>query len=340
MLNYTYPTTKELIEIAPEKIANLQRDRPTFEIFPDRDSTQFTMEWVQKDGWRGFQQLRGLNGEPAYVSMRGFKHFSAKPGIYGEFMTIDEEMLTVRAAMTPEGQPVDIEDLVLERQEILEARETDLKEFIHWQALLYGQFLFLGPTGAQYGDTFPIQTTTFSDWSDLANATPVRDLMGLKTLASGKSVSFGTGTKYFMNAKMTGYLMMNQNAQDLGGHLNVGTTGGVRIFKTLTEINTVLQSLNLGTIVEYDEDYTDDDGVSHKWIPDDKISIVGRRTNGDKLGEYRLVRNINNENAAPGAYEKVIDWVDKRVPRLIEVHRGHNGGLVIYYGSAIVRANA
>jgi hypothetical protein len=39
---------------------------------------------------------------------------------------------------------------------------------------------------------------------------------------------------------------------------------------------------------------------------------------------------------SPGRYEKVIDRLDTRVPRTIEVHRGHNGGLVIYYGSAII----
>ena len=341
MINYVYPTSKELRVINAEKIPNLERERPTFAIFKTTTSNDWTLEWEQKDGYRGMQQLRGLNGEPSYVKMQGFKRFSAKPGVYGEYMTVDEEMMTMRASQNggDEGRPINIDDLVTERQDTLNVRETDLIEFIHWSCLLQGQFLFVGPTGAIYGDQFNIQTTTFSDWSDLVNATPIKDLLGLKTLQSGKSVSFGTGSIYFMNSKMVGYLMLNRNPNDLGGQMAIAQ-GGVKPVKTLGEVNSMLQGFGLGTIVEYDEDYTTDAGVVTKWIPDDVVSIVGRRSNGDDLGEYRMVRNANNPNLEPGRYEKVIDHVDRRVPRTIEVHRGHNGGLVLFYGSAIVRANA
>ena len=341
MINYTYPTSKELRLINAEKIPNLERERPTFSIFPTTESNDFTLEWEQRDSYRGFQQLRGLNGEPSYVKTYGFKRYSAKPGVFGEYMTVDEEMMTVRASQNgaDAGRPINIDDLVTERQDTLNLRERDLLEYIHWQALLAGQINFVGPTGAMYGDQWPIQTTTFSDWSDLANATPIKDLLGLKTLARGKSVTFGTGSQYFMNSTMVGYLLLNRNQADLGGQLAI-TQGGVKPVKTLTEINTMLQGFGLGSIEEYDETYTTDAGVDTLWIPDDVISVVGRRTNGDKLGEYRMVRNANNPNLAPGRYEKVIDRLDTRVPRTIEVHRGHNGGLVIFYGSAIVRANA
>lgn len=339
MINYTYPTSKELVVINAEKIPNLTRTRPTFAIFPTRDSQDVTIEWEQRDGYRGLQQLRGLNGEPSNVKTYGYKRFSAKPGYFGEFMTVDEEMMTMRAVNRggTQGLPVTIDDLVTERQDILNNREIDLLEYIHWKALLDGQFTFVGPTGATYGDAFAIQTATFSDWSNLTTATPFADLIGLKTLSSGKSVSFGTGAIYFMNSTTVGYLLQNRNPDDLAGHFAFAQ-GGVKPFKTLAEINTALQGSGLGTIVEYDEDYTTDTGTVTKWIPNDIVSIVGRRTNGDRLGEYRMTPNANNDNVAPGRYEKVIDRKD-RVPRLIEVHRGHNGGLVIYYASAIVRAN-
>lgn len=338
LVNYLYPTTRELREINPEKIQDLTRNRPTFEIFPTTTSELWTLEWTQKDGWRGFQQLRGLNGEPSYVKMVGERAFSAKPGVYGEFMTVDETMMTLRAQQVPSGQPVDITELVTERQDLLNFRETELLEFIHWKALLDGQFTFVGPTGATYGDVFPIQTAVFSDWSDLTNATPILDLMGLKVLSSGKSVSFGTGARIYMNSVTLSYLLRNQNANDLGGHMAIAV-GGVKANKTLEEVNSVLAGFNLPTIVEYDEGYlAEADGAFTKWIPNDVMSIVGQRTNGDRLGEYRMVRNAQNPNMAPGRYEEVIDHLGTRIPRLIEVHRGHNGGLVIFYGSAIIKA--
>lgn len=338
-INYEYPTTRELIEINPEKIQVLTRERPTFDIFPVTESDYWTLEWYIRDNWMGFQQLRGLNGEPSYVKMVGERAFQAQPGVYGEYMTLDERLMTLKAQNAQDGRPVNVTDLVLQRQDYLNNRETDLIEYIHWKALLDGQFSFVGPTGATYADQFPIQTATFSDWSDLANATPLADFMGLKNLSSGKSVSFGAGAKVFLNTVTLSYLLRNRNANDLGGQLAV-SSGGTKPVKTIAEINTLLNSFNLPSLVEYDEGYNaEPNNTFTKWIPNDVLSIVGQRTNGDRLGEYRMTRNANNENMAPGRYEKVIDHGDRRIPRLIEIHRGHNGGLVIFYGSAIVRAN-
>ena len=336
LINYQYPTTRELREINPEKIQNLTRSRPTFDIFPITESPYWTLEWRQKDNWRGLQQLRGLNGEPGHVKMQGDKSYSAQPGVFGEFMTIDEKMMTLRAQQVPSGEPVPIDDLVTEAQDYMNNRELDLIEYIHWKALLDGQFTFIGPTGATYGDQFTIQTGTFSDWSVLATATPLADLMGLKVLATGKSVSFGTGAQIFMNSVTLSYLLRNRNSADLGGQLAIAS-GGTKPVKTLQEINTLLNGFNLPTIVEYDEGYfAESTGTYTKWIPDDVVSVVGKRLNGDNLGEYRMVRNANNPDMAPGRYEKVIDRGEDRVPRIIELHRGHNGGLVIFYGSAFV----
>ena len=338
LVNYQYPTTRELKQINPEKIQNLTRNRPTFSIFPTVDSDAWTLEWTQRDNWRGFQQLRGLNGEPSYVSMVGEKAFSAQPGVFGEFMTVDEKMMTIRAQQVPNGQPIDISDLITERQDYLNNRESDLLEYIHWKALLDGQFTFIGPTGGYYGDVFPIQTATFSDWSDLANATPLADLLGLRLLQTGKSVSYGTQAQIFMNAVTMTYLLRNRNPNDLGGQLAI-QSGGSKPLKTVGEINSLLQSSNLPTLVEYDEGYfAEGSGTFTKWIPDRVLSIIGARSNGDRLGEYRMIRNANNADFAAGRYEKVIDRLETTVPRKIEVHRGHNGGLVIYYGSAIIRA--
>jgi hypothetical protein len=337
MVNYQYPTTRELREINPEKIQNLTRDRPTFQIFPITDSQYWTLEWKQKDNWRGLQQLRGLNGEPSKVSMVGERAFSAEPGVYGEYMTVDEKMMTLRARDVPSGEPVNIDDLVLERQDYLNNRETDLLEYIGWKVLLDGQFTILGPTGAVYADTFPIQTATFSDWSVIATATPLLDLLGVKNLGDGKSVNFGSGAKMYMNSITLSYLLRNINANDLGGQLTT-SVGTVKPVKTLAEVNSVLTGHGLPEIVEYNEGYFDEAGTYTKWIPNDVVSIVGQRSNGDKLGEYRMVRNAQNPNGEAGRYEKVIDHLETRVPRMIEVHRGHNGGLVIFYGSAIIRA--
>jgi hypothetical protein len=49
-----------------------------------------------------------------------------------------------------------------------------------------------------------------------------------------------------------------------------------------------------------------------------------------------MVRNANNPGMAPGAYTKIVDNGSTDVPRNIVVHEGHNGGPVLFYGTAIV----
>lgn len=337
-VNYEYPTTRELIEINPEKIVNITRNRPTFRFFPTtEDNRAWRIEWTQRDNYRGFQQLRGLNGEPSYVKQVGAKRFSAEPGVYGEYMTLDEKELTMRASVYNPGEPVDITDLVTEKQDILNAREIDLIEFLHWSVLLNGTFAILGPTGAYYTDTFPIQTITFSDWSDLVNATPLADLRNLALLAEGKSVDFGPRATMFTNSVTFSYLANNRNPADMGG---VKMEYGRSVLGT-ADVNKIFVAQDLPQVEIYNEGYNrESDGAFVKWIANDIISIIGARTNGDRLGEYRMVRNVNNPGSRAGRYEEVFDNLGKDVPRKIAVHRGHNGGMVVYYGSAIIRANA
>jgi hypothetical protein len=71
-------------------------------------------------------------------------------------------------------------------------------------------------------------------------------------------------------------------------------------------------------------------------VPNNKVVVVGKRSMGQRIGAFRLTRNVNNADMSPGVYQKVIDWVDKKVPRTIEVHDGVNGGPVIFYPGSIV----
>lgn len=349
--NYEFPSSRQLRRINPEKIGNLQRDRPTFRLFPTRERQQWRLEWEQRDNYRGFQQLRGLNGQPSYVNMVGFKRFSQEPGVFGEFMGVDEMQMTVRASAGPQGigaiddqtlnRPIDIADLVTERQDYLNAREVDLQEWMGWAILEAGTFTIVGPTGAVFAATFPLQQATFSDWSNHTTATVLGDLLGTKLLARGKSVSFGAGAELYVNAVGVTHVILNNNPADLGGMRPPSAAGGlfrVGVPMTLGDANTIFTSQGVPSIVEYDEAYNrESDGALINWIPDDVGVLVGRRTNGDPIGEYHMVRNINNAGAAAGRYTKVIDTLDREVPRSITVHQGHNGGHVVFYPSALVR---
>ena len=67
-----------------------------------------------------------------------------------------------------------------------------------------------------------------------------------------------------------------------------------------------------------------------------RLVVVGVRPAGQPVGAFRMTRNINNPDFAPGAYTRVIDKGEIEMPREIQVHHGWNGGPVIFYPSAIV----
>jgi len=111
----------------------------------------------------------------------------------------------------------------------------------------------------------------------------------------------------------------------------------LQTINNLPALNQLLAGDDLPQIVVYDQGYLADPGGAFTlYIPNNKVVVVGQRPNNIPVGEYRMVRNANNQNLAPGAYQKVIDHGDSQVPRKIEVHDGHNGGPALLFPSAIV----
>jgi hypothetical protein len=130
---------------------------------------------------------------------------------------------------------------------------------------------------------------------------------------------------------MVNYLMNNTNAADMFGKRLTNST-----INSLEDVNTILGANDFPQIVPYDKGYISDAGVFTNFIPDSKAVLVGARTNGAKLGEYRMTRNANNPTVEPGPYTRVIDHGENFIPRKIEVHDGHNGGPVIWFPGAVV----
>ena len=129
-------------------------------------------------------------------------------------------------------------------------------------------------------------------------------------------------------------VVANTNAADIGGkRLGLGT------LNNLTEINTLLTMDGLANFAVYDQGYINEAGTFTRFIPNGKAVVIGQRPAGQVLGQYRMVRNANNDGFGSGPYSMVVDNLEDGPPRSIAVHRGHNGGPVIYYGSAIIWIN-
>lgn len=335
MTEFTYPTNAELNEIAQDLLPRLQEDRPVFQIMPIETPDTFLVMWEQEDSYTGLQQVRGLNGQPPKVARVGLQRFQFQPGVYGEHIPIDEIELTVSRAPGTFGTPIDVSAKVMKAQRQLLVRRLDRVESLIWTLLTTGTFAIAGPEGAiLHTDSFTLQTFTSTvPWATAATSTPLSDLRAMQLLGRGHSVRFDSSSKLFINQVTVNRLLSNTNATDIFGR----RTAGLATFNSLSDINRLLMSENLPSVVPYDEGYLNDSGTFIPFLGDGVGVLVGRRTDGAPIGSYQMVRNANNPDMGPGAYMRVIDKGDKEIPRSIEVHDGHNGGPTISFPSAIIR---
>jgi len=277
------------------------------------------------------QQIRGINGAPGKVAQIGGKQYIVQPGVYGEFKVIDEQMVLTRRQWGSFGSAINIADLVLDAQEHLLQRRLDRIELIGW-SILQGTYSVAGPNGSVMAtDTYTVQSfDAATTWATVAGATPLADFRTVKLKHRGHSVSFGSNSRAFMNQVTFNNLIGNTNNEDLFGRRQEGLS----TINNVHDVNKLFGGDDLPQIVIYDEGYLDETAAFQPFIPNNKVIVVGKRPAGQYVGEYRMTRNINNPDLAPGAYTRVI--VEDHVPPTIEVHDGHSGGPVIWYPSAIV----
>lgn len=330
---FVYPTSEELRVIEQDKISMLTADDPIFDYFPMVNVDSHILSWEQRDNYKGLQQIRGLDGQPKRANFVGGKRFTIEPGAYGEFTTVDELEITTRRQWGVYNAPVNIDDLVTDRQDFLLNRRIALVKQILWTLATTGTFTVADELGqVKYGGTYPIQTyTTAIGWGTSATATPLANFRAIQLLSRGYSTDFGAGARAFMNRVTFNKLVSNTNTNDIAGR----RTSGLQSVLTENEINSVLLGEGLPQIVIYDDGYYNESGTWTQFIADNKVVIFGTRPGNQSIGDYAMTRNATNPNAAPGPYTRVVDRQED-VPRVIKVHDGHNGGPRIYFPSAIV----
>jgi hypothetical protein len=323
------------VQIEQEVVARLDRGRVIFDFFPRRNVDNYLLQWEQRDNYLGLQQVRGIDGAPPRVKRPGLKQFIATPGVFGEYAHIKESELTQRRQIGTFATPINIGDLVVESQELLLQREMDRIELICWTLVATGTFsVAVEQGGIAYTDSYTTQTFTAGvTWSTSATATPLANFRAVQLLSRGKGANFGATSKAYMNRATFNSMVSNTNTNDIAGR----RTSGLNTVLNLNEINNVLMGEDLPQVVIYDNGYQDDTNTFQLFVPNNKVIVIGTRASGAPVGEYRFTRNANNANLAPGPYTMIQDTMDRQEPpRQLMVHRGHNGGVVLYYPGAVV----
>lgn len=333
---YVYPTAAELETVEQTLIPRLTQDRLGFQLLPIRSVDAHRLIWEQMDNYTGLQQVRGLNGQPQSVRPVGLKQYEAKPGVYGEFMVIDEEEITIRRAPGTFDQNIDLTEITAQKQQQLLGRRLDRVELNIWTLLTTGTFSVAKNGQVLHTDTYPIlQYTAGTPWTTFATATPLANFRAIQLLGRGQSAKFDSKATAYMNRQTMNNLLSNTNTNDIAGR----RTSGLNTVLDPSEINRVLLGEDLPQLAVYDEGYLDDSGTFVPYIPTGVVVVEGKRPSGVPLGEYRMTRNANKPGAAPGAYTFVKDTLDKEVPRTVTVHDGHNGGPVVFFPGGFIRMN-
>jgi len=334
MATFPYGTSADIMKIAQRFLPQLELSRPLASILPVRTINESVLKIEQRDNYQGLMAARGYNGPPQKINAVGINQTLMKPGVYGGYSEIDEEEITTRREEGTFGTPMDMSSMVVERTIQVTDAEVRTREYLGWQILATGSYTSFDIKGALIdiqSFTNRVYTATVA-WATTATATPLADWNAVGLLHRGYSVRFDASATGYMNMGTANSQRMNTNAADLGGkRRDIGAT-----FNTLANINQLLLENDLPKSETYDEGYYDSSGVFHTYIPDATVVVKGTRIGNSTIGEWLFTKNANaGEGSPPGVYMHVFDNITRAVPRCIQVHRGFNGGVNIFYPSAI-----
>lgn len=344
MPTYTFPHAYEIEEIERIKAPRRAAQSPLFDIMPIRSARPGAtmLEWEQKDNYTGMQQWRGLNNEPPTVNRKGWKRYAAFAGVYGEKIVIREHELTERKSvrsLSGATGPIDLTDLIMEAHEQLLDRRIARIESIVASLLISGSFTVSGANGTTVfqGSYTRQQITPATAWSTTSTSTPLADMMGYVDKEDGQDVNFRAsgGCYQLMNSVTARYIFKNSNAADLGGK----RVEGGNTLNGPAATNNIFLEYDIPPIRIYNGGYFNDSGTWTKYIPDGKVLVVGKRTSGVQLGEYRYTVNNVALDARTAPYVAV-KVREELTPEVVEVHDHHNGGPVLQYPGALVVVNA
>lgn len=335
---FMFPSNKELLEIQKDLLPDLDPNDALLSLFPYRYTGKNRVIWEQEDNDFGLMEIRGLDGKPGLVQKLGFNQFQMNPGYYGSVYQISEQELTEARQIGTFGDKVDLDDLVARRMRTLMIQRLNRMRQTISDFCRLGVFTNARADGTSvHTDIFSLTSRTpGTAWGTTATATPLADLRTWKASAERNTSSrFGKGSKLIANTVSINRLLNNKNASDLFGvRMEVGQT-----INTLDSLNKLLAANDLPELVEYNKTYQTgprDRTAYTMVIPDNYYIWVGERPNGQRLGEFHGTLNANSaSDQDEGIYSKVVDKGELEVPRCIEVHHGFNGGIAIYYPTAL-----
>lgn len=328
-------------KIAQIKLKRGAEGRLGLELFPLVKVNANVITYEQAGVFRGLMAARHATGPAGRAKMPGANAWTAPPGYYATTVVIDEPDILNRREL---GSWTDWDDdgkQTALASDLIAQQMYDRMEKSAFDLLFTGSYVVVDQGGTEaMRDAYSVQQfTPGTAFNNRAASTPLDFIRStVATLeAGGVSVDFRGGT-LLMNRTTANEVVGNANAADIGGkRLANGATANA-----LDDVNNLLLANDLPQIQIYNEGFwqePDGSGAFARFCPTGKISLVGKRVDGEPVGESNVTRAAQNDGQAPDWFLFVNDY-RKAVPARIEVTGGFNGGPKAYHPEALAIINA
>jgi hypothetical protein len=300
MITYRFPTNVSIEEVVEEATPNTDGLLGA-EWLPFVPVETQRVEWDEKDRLKGGgTAYHNMDADPKIGKRRGSKRHEFEPIPHKETDVINEsDMLMPRAI----GSFGDVIDLTKEIGEITADRMHQNKiraEGERWQ-ILKGH-LVVHQDGVDVDETVPVQTYDVDvDWDELGTAKPLYDWVQI-TKKFGFTGASAIGAEAAMNSTTAGWLLLNQNEDDLKSFQNQNF---LKLPYAVAEINKIFQAREQPVIRLYDEGYVDDLNNEVRYLADGDVVIKGKRLDGKLVGDYAMtptMHKIKNGKMAGGMF--------------------------------------
>lgn len=327
------PTTEEATEI----LQQWQPDPALYigaSILPERGLNSLKLSWQSEKRTGGMTQAHSLDADPRLINQPGRDTFEAEPYFFKEGFRLNEsDLLTVRQmnALNPTNQRAG-RDLIARRLTTLDRRLMVRQEWLRWAALRGA--MSIDENGIVANETWAVQTANpdGADWDSPSTADPRADFDAIKLLYRGMGAT-AVGANAYMNRVTAGLLAGTDQLKDA----ITNDRSAVRLI-TLDNVLEVFGVIAGVVPTIYDEGYIDSSDTFQPFIPDNKIIVVGRPTQGEELGFLASVPSLHNggiDNPQPGKFVIIEDETDKPNPKY-SGYAGWYGGTILLHPEYVV----
>ena len=331
---------------SPEAITGVARE---FQADPARfighgilplETTKYNMSpdhisWDVLGAAKGMTTAHTLGADPALVTQRVLQTKVQKPAHWKEAQRINErDLLLIRNIGMDDGTRM-AGRLVTQAVEDLSLRVDTRVEYTIWQALQ--GTLAINENGVKRtidygipgGNKIDVASGSGEYWSH-ASGNPIGDLQS----ALDKFDGTGAGrVRCYYNRSVAKLMANNAVVRDLVKQsapvLQLGSSNVGGLMMDLVG--------GIEAMVQYDEGYVSDGGTFTKFVPDNKVIMVG--SGAERIGEWASVPSLHNggiDGATGGKFAGIDDQSGNRSNPYVEVFAGIYGLPVLFHPNWVV----